>query len=110
MGYGYAETFLIVFLTHPGVLIPTTGAAGSKALSFVPENIKGAIPSDLTDMVKDGVFPAPISALWQVLWVWILSLPGNRGPAFGWTMYSLYIVFLLLYMYFFLRLRMTFGV
>jgi hypothetical protein len=30
MGYGYAETFLIVFLTHPGVIIPisTTGIPG----------------------------------------------------------------------------------
>lgn len=30
MGYGYAETFLIVFLTHPGVIIPmsVTGTLG----------------------------------------------------------------------------------
>jgi hypothetical protein len=103
MGYGYAETFLIVFLTSPGVIIPTTGSAAAKLTSFLPGEVADLVPSG-------GLFPPPMSALWQVLWVWILSLPGEQGPAFGWTMYALYIVFLLAYMYTIGRMRIAWGV
>lgn len=102
MGYGYAETFLIVFLTHPGVIIPTTGTALAKVAS--------AIPPEFASMVPSGGFPPWISGLWQVMWVWILSLPGERGPAFGWTMYAIYLFFLVVYIYAFLGTRMTLGV
>lgn len=100
MGYGYAETFLIVFLTHPGVIIPTMGSV----TSLIPP---GTIQPD---MIPSEGFPPVISGLWQTLWVWILSLPGERSAAFGWTMYALYIVFLLVYMYFFLSLRLQKGI
>jgi hypothetical protein len=110
MGYGYAETFLIVFLTHPGVIIPTVGSAINKAMSYVPEDVSSNIPPEATDMIKSIGVPPAISGLWQVLWVWILSLPGEKSPAFGWTMYALYLVFLLIYMYFFLRIRMSQGI
>jgi hypothetical protein len=110
MGYGYAETFLIVFLTHPGVIIPTTGAAASKALSYMPSEASGVVPEELTSKLKEGLIPPFISGLWQVLWAWILSLPGEKGPAFGWTMYSLYLIFLLLYIYIPARMRLTAGI
>jgi formate-dependent nitrite reductase membrane component NrfD len=45
-----------------------------------------------------------------VLWVWILSLPGERSEEFGWTMFALYMVFLVLYMYFVLRIRISKGI
>jgi hypothetical protein len=109
MGYGYAETFLIVFLTHPGVIIPTISSIGGKLTSAIPPDAAGLVPPQLTSLIEGGI-PAPISGLWQVLWVWILSLPGERGPAFGWTMYALYIVFLLAYMYIPLRFRITQGI
>lgn len=102
MGYGYAETFLVVFLTHPGVILPSTSSAISKVSSYLPPDVAAAVPS--------GGFPPVLSGLWQVLWAWILSLPGDRGPALGWTMYVLYLIFLFVYMYFFLRLRMAQGV
>jgi hypothetical protein len=102
MGYGYAETFLIVFLTHPGVILPTISTAVSKFSSYVPPQFSSLVPS--------GGAPPTASALWQMLWVWILSLPGEKSAGFGWTMYTIYIVFLLLYMYFFLALRMSVGV
>jgi hypothetical protein len=96
MGYGYSETFLVIFLTHPGVIIPTDPA--------------GTIPSQYEALVpKDGV-PPVMSALWQVMWAWILNLPGTRGPALGWTMYAIYLVFLLVYMYYGLSLRFQKGV
>jgi hypothetical protein len=77
MGYGYAETFLILFLTHPGVILP----------SFLDE------------------FPT-LRAIWQVLWTWILGLPGTRTTgALAWTMYAIYLIFLFVYMYLFLRDR-----
>lgn len=103
MGYGYAETFLIIFLTHPGVIIPSTSSAVARVTSFLPGEVADLVPSG-------GLFPPPMSALWQVLWVWILSLPGEKGPAFGWTMYALYLFFLLVYIYFFAALRFSAGV
>jgi hypothetical protein len=104
MGYGYAETFLVIFLTHPGVIIPTAGSAMSKLTSFVPGDLQDVIP-------KGNVgFPPIITALWQVMWAWILSLPGEKSAAVGWTMYTLYLFFLLAYMYFFVGLRMSSGV
>jgi hypothetical protein len=109
MGYGYAETFLVVFLTHPGVIIPTISSVGSKLTSFIPPDAAGVVPPELTSLVEGGI-PAPISGLWQVLWVWILSLPGERSAAFGWTMYALYIMFLLAYMYFAMPLRISQGI
>ena len=102
MGYGYAETFLVVFLTHPGVILPSTSSAIGKVASMLPPDVAAAIPSE--------GFPPVISGLWQVLWTWILSAPGNGSAGFAWTMYALYIIFLLAYMYFFLRLRMSVGV
>lgn len=102
MGYGYAETFLIVFLTHPGVILPTISTIMSKVSSYVPPEVVSLLPS--------GGSPTTLSAMWQVLWVWILGLPGEKGPAFGWTMYTVYIIFLLLYMYFFISLRIAAGV
>ena len=102
MGYGYAETFLIVFLTHPGVILPTTGSALSKAADILPADLAGAIPT--------GGLPPVLTGLWQVMWTWILSLPGEGSPGLAWTMYALYLVFLLIYMYFFLRIRMAQGI
>ena len=100
MGYGYAETFLIIFLTHPGVIIPTASSATAKLTSYLPGEVADVVPTG-------GGFSPPVSALWQVFWAWVLSLPGERGPAFGWTMYTLYLVFLFVYMYFFGRLRFS---
>ena len=102
MGYGYAETFLIIFLTHPGVIIPNSTSVMSAVSEFVPPEYASAIP--------DIKIPPTISALWQILWAWILSLPGEKSAAFGWTMYALYIFFLLLYMYLFAYLRFRLGV
>lgn len=110
MGYGYAETFLVVFLTHPGVIVPTLTSAGNKALSMVPPKIAAKIPSGILDYLIKFGFPAWISGLWQVLWVWILSLPGEGAPAIGWTFYALYLVFLALYVYLPGRLRISWGV
>ena len=81
MGYGYAETFLIVFLTQPGVIIPTM----SSATSLLPPEYGQAIPAD--------GFPPTLSGLWQTLWVWILSLPGEKSAGFGWDrMHMMYVV------------------
>ena len=80
MGYGNAETFLIVFLTHPGVILP----------SFLDDY-------------------ATIRALWQVMWTWILGYPGKKSKAFAWTMYAIYLIFLFAYMYLFLRTRIMQG-
>ena len=97
MGYGYAETFLIVFLTHPGVIIPTTSTVIGKA------------PQDAMDLIPKSGFPPILSGLWQTMWVWILSLPAEKSAAFGWTMYVLYMIFLFIYMYYLLRARITSG-
>lgn len=98
MGYGYAETFLVVFLTHPGVIIPTTSSAAS------------LLPPEAATYVPAGGFPPVLAGLWQTLWVWILSLPGEKSPALAWTMYALYLVFLLIYMYYFVVVRLQKGV
>ena len=98
MGYGYAETFLVIFLTHPGVILPTT----TSVASLLPPSVGAAIPTQGT--------PIAASALWQVMWAWILSLPGERSAAFGWTMYALYLVFLALYAYLGARMRLTKGI
>lgn len=101
MAYGYAETFLVIFLTHPGVIIPT--------IQMVVKKFAKYIPPQIADLLS-GVIPPPVSALWQVLWVWILSLPGEKSPVFGWTMYAVYLVFLLIYMVYIARMRYSFGV
>ena len=98
MGYGYAETFLIVFLTHPGVILPTTSSA------------TGLIPGQYAEVVPEDGFPPVMSGLWQTLWVWILSLPGERSKSVAWSMYVLYLIFLGLYAYFFLSMRLQQGV
>jgi hypothetical protein len=51
-----------------------------------------------------------ISGLWQVFWVWVLSLPGEKNSAFGWTMYVIYLLFVLLYTYIVGPFRFTVGV
>ena len=102
MGYGYAETFLIVFLTHPNVILPTALASAGKATGIVPGPVASILPNEESSPTFSG--------LWQVLWVWILSLPGNKGAGFARTMYIIYLVFLFVYMYFFLRIRMTMGI
>ncbi len=108
MGYGYAETFLIVFLTHPGVIIPPTSSVIGKATSMIPP---GVIPAEVMDVIPSGGFPPTISGLWQVLWVWILSLPGEKSAGFAWTMYVIYWIFIFLYIYFGgIGLRLTAGV
>jgi hypothetical protein len=98
MGYGYAETFLIVFLTHPGVILPST------------DSITSRLPAEVAGIVPAGGFPPVLTGLWQVMWTWILSLPGEGKPGFAWTMYALYLVFLFIYMYFFLRIRIAQGI
>ena len=103
MGYGYAETFLIIFLTHPGVIIPTAGSAVAKITSYLPGDVADVVPSNVG-------FSPTVSGLWQVFWCWLLSKPGEKSAAFGWTMYTLYLIFLLIYMYFFGRLRFSQGV
>jgi hypothetical protein len=110
MGYGYFETFLIVFLTHPGVIIPGTGGAAAKALSYIPSEASDVIPKELTSKLKEGLFPPFVSGLWQVLLVWILSLPGEVNPAFGWIMIYFYNGFLMAYSYFVMPVRVRVGV
>lgn len=102
MGYGYAETFLIIFLTHPGVIIPTLSAVIGKFTVGIPPIFAQFIP-------KTGL-PLTMSGLWQVFWVWVLSKPGEKSAGFGWTMYAVYLVFVLLYMFYVRPLRMMVGV
>jgi hypothetical protein len=102
MGYGYAETFLIIFLTHPGVLIPPTGAMLQKAMAYLPPDLAASVPT--------GGIPPFFSALWQAFSVWVLSLPGRSSPGFAWTMYALYLAFLLLYIYLIARPRFIQGI
>jgi hypothetical protein len=83
MGYGYAETFLIVFLTHPGVIV------AGKWYEGVPVVLSGAI---------------------QMFSTWLLSLPGEQRGGIGATMYTIYLVFLAVYSYFFLSDRIRSGV
>ena len=107
MGYGYAETFLIVFLTHPGVILPTTSSAIEKGMSFVPP---GTIPAEVSELIPKKGFPSWLSGLWQALWVWILSAPGKGSAGSAWAMYAVYMLFLFVYMYFFLTYRITSGI
>ena len=107
MGYGYAETFLIVFLTHPGVIIPSTSSVVGKVTNMIPP---GTIPAEVSELIPSNGFPPMISGLWQTLWVWILSQPGNGSAGFAWTMYALYLFFLLVYMYYFVMIRLQQGV
>ena len=97
MGYGYSETFLVVFLTHPCVIITDIAAL----MKLSPQ-----IPPEFAAFAN---IPAPLNALWQVFWAWVLSLSGEKSPGFGWTMYAIYIVFLLIYAYFFIRMRLDKG-
>jgi hypothetical protein len=96
MGYGYAETFLIVFLTHPNVIIPPAAAVDS--LMPAP----GLLPA--------GGLPPILSSFLQMFWVWVLSLPGERSPGVGWTMFVLYIIFLCVYIYYGMGMRIAKGV
>jgi hypothetical protein len=98
MGFGYAGTFLIIFLTHPGVIIPTM----SSATSLLPAEAAAAVPSE--------GFPPLMSALWQVFWAWFLNLLGSKNDATAYTMYTLYLIFLGIYMYVFLGSRIQKGV
>jgi hypothetical protein len=98
MGFGYAGTFLIIFLTHPGVIIPTM----SSATSVLPPGTGDVIP-------KEG-FPPLVSGLWQVFWAWFLNLLGSKNDAVAWTMYIVYLIFLAIYMYVFLGSRIQKGV
>lgn len=83
MGYGYSETFLVVFLTHPGVIFAE---------------------------VPDALRPPIVGGLLQAFYAWVLSLPGERSAGFGWTMYTIYLIFLFVYMYLFLGDRIRKGV
>lgn len=98
MGFGYAGTFLIIFLTHPGVIIPTM----SSATSLLPPEAASAVPP--------GGFPPILSGLWQVFWAWLLNFIGSKNNAVAWTMYILYLVFLAIYMYVFLGTRIQKGI
>ena len=102
MGYGYAETFLIVFLTHPGVIIPSM----STLMDKIPP---GTLNPEVMDLIPPGGAPPIMSGLWQALWVWILSLPGEKSEGLAWTMYALYLLFLFVYMYYVLRMRVSGG-
>ena len=97
MGYGYSETFLIVFLTHPSVIIPDIATL----LKMAPQ-----LPSELAAFAN---VPPQLNALWQVFWVWVLSLPGTKSPGFAWTMYAVYIFFLMVYAYLVVSLRFSKG-
>jgi hypothetical protein len=98
MGFGYAGTFLIIFLTHPGVVLPTT----SSVTRLLPPEAAAAVPK--------GGFPPVLSGLWQVFWAWVLNLIGAKNNAVAWTMYILYLVFLFGYMYFFIGARIEKGI
>lgn len=98
MGFGYAGTFLVVFLTHPGVVLPTMGSVTS------------LLPPDASNIVPQGGFPPVMSGLWQVFCAWVLGAAGDGSAGLAWTMYILYVIFVFVYMYFFLRLRMEKGV
>ena len=104
MGFGYAGTFLIIFLTHPGVIIPSTSSITSK----LPMDI---LPPQYGDMIPKEGFPPVLSGLWQTMWVWILGLAGERSAGLAWTMFILYAFFLFLYVYFgAIGIRLTAGV
>lgn len=98
MGFGYAGTFLVIFLTHPGVVLPTMGSV----TSILPPEAAGSIPP--------GGFPPVMSGIWQVLCAWALGAAGNGSAALAWTMYILYVIFVFAYMYFFVRVRLEKGI
>ena len=98
MGFGYAGTFLIIFLTHPGVIIPSMNSVSS----MLPPEAMTAVPS--------GGFPPVLSGLWQTFWAWVLNLAGEKSAGLAWTMYILYVVFLFVYMYLFLEVRIEKGI
>ena len=97
MGYGDTETFLVVFLTHPCVIIPDIAAL----MKLSPQ-----IPPEFAAFAN---VPPQLNALYQVFWAWVLSLPGQRSAGFGWTMYVVYLIFLLIYAYYFARMRIEKG-
>ena len=88
MGFGYAGTFLIVFLTHPGVVIPTT------------KSVTNLLPPEAAAYAPAEGFPPVISGLWQVFCAWVLGLPGEKSAGLAWTMFILYTLFLVFYIYF----------
>ncbi len=98
MGFGYAGTFLIIFLTHPGVIIPTMGSMST------------VLPPEAAALAPKEGFPPVLSGLWQTMWVWILGMAGERSAALAWTMYILYLIFLFIYMYVFIRVRIEKGI
>jgi hypothetical protein len=98
MGYGYYGTFLVIFLTHPGVVLPTM----SSATSLLPPEAAAGIPSS--------GFPPVMSGLWQVLCAWALGAPGNGSPGLAATMLMLYQIFIGLYLYLFFSTRIQKGV
>lgn len=95
MGFGYAGTFLIVFLTHPGVIIPTMSSATS------------LLPAEATSVIPAEGFPPTLSGLWQTMWAWILHMGGEKSEGLAWTMYILYLLFLFGYMYTIMRFRLS---
>jgi hypothetical protein len=70
-------------------------------LKMVPQ-----LPSELAALAD---IPPQLNALWQVFWFWVLSLPGYKSPGFGWTMYAVYVFFLIVYAYMFVSLRFMTG-
>jgi len=98
MGFGYAGTFLIIFLTHPGVIIPTLSS------------VSGMLPPEASAYAPKEGFPPVLSGLWQTMWAWILNLAGEKSAALAWTMYILYLVFLFGYMYYILPSRLSKGI
>jgi len=46
----------------------------------------------------------------QMFWVWVLSLPGERSAGLGWTMFAIYLIFLALYLYYGMGMRIAKGV
>jgi len=98
MGFGYAGTFLIIFLTHPGVIIPTLSS------------VSGMLPPEASAYAPKEGFPPVLSGSWQTMWAWILNLAGEKSAALAWTMYILYLVFLFGYMYYILPSRLSKGI
>jgi hypothetical protein len=104
MGYGYGGTALVVFLTHPGVVIPTVSSVTGVVTNLLPP---GVIPDEI---IPKG-FPPILSGLWQVFWAWALGAAGNGSEGLAWTMFVLYCVFLFLYVWFqVLSMRMSWGI
>lgn len=98
MGYSYGGTFLVVFLTHPGVVIPTI------------TSVAGLLPAEASEVIPAGGFPPVVSGLWQVLCSWALGAPGNGSAGLAWTMAIIYMIFIPLYLYFVGRIRLMKGI